>query len=186
MVWARVRAALISLVLTVGLVDGFPIPEGRGAERLSPGLKRAAELGSAARAALLWPAGGLQKVLLFNQRWSLFGGAGEERHRLWIEGRRGRREWTILYRAQDPEHAWFAAGVEYRRVRAAWNVGRKGRRASYDAFTAWIAERVLQERPDLSAVRVRLEEGETLPRGGGFRPSGHFVLKTVHARGATR
>lgn len=183
MVWARVRAALIALVLAVGLLDGLAIPEGRSAERLSPGLKRAAELSSRVRASLLLPFQGLRQALLFNQRWTLFGGAQEERHRLWIEGRRGRRQWTTLYRAQDPEHAWFAGGVEYRRVRAAWNVGRKGRRASYDAFTAWISERALGERPDLSAVRVRLEEGEVLPRGGGFRPTNRFVLKTVHGRG---
>jgi len=186
MVWARVRAALIALVMAVGIIDGLAIPEGSGKERLSPRVRHAAEVASRVRAALLWPLQGVRQALLYNQRWSLFGGAKEERHRLWIEGRRGKKHWEILYRPHDAEHAWFAGGIEYRRVRAAWNVGRKGRRASYDAFVAWVAERALRERPDLSAVRVRLEEGEILPRGGGFQPSGRFVLETVHRRGAKR
>ncbi|RYZ03061.1 MAG: hypothetical protein EOO73_29535 [Myxococcales bacterium] len=183
MVWARVRAALIALVMAVGAVDGLAIPEGSSAERLSPGLRRAAELGSRARAVLLLPFRGVRQAFVYNQRWSLFGGAKEERHRLWIEGRIGKRRWTILYRPHDAEHAWFASGVEYRRVRAAWNVGRKGRRASYDAFVSFIARRALRERPDFSAVRVRLEEGDVLPRGGGFQPANRFVLETVHRRG---
>lgn len=183
MVWARVRAALIALVMAVGLLDGLAIAEGRAKERLSPPVRRAAELASRARAALLLPFRSVRQALVYNQRWTLFGGAQEERHRLWIEGRVGKRRWTILYRPHDPEHAWFADSVEYRRVRAAWNVGRKGRRASYDAFALWIAEHALRERPDLSAVRVRLEEGEILPRGGGFQPSNRFVLETVHRRG---
>lgn len=180
------RAALIALVMAVGLLDGLAIPEGAGKERLSPRSRHAAELASRVRGTLLWPFRSVRQALVYNQRWSLFGGAKEERHRLWIEGRRGRKKWEILYRPHDPEHAWFANGVEYRRVRAAWNVGRKGRRASYDAFVAWIAERALSERADLSAVRVRLEEGDILPHGGGFQPSGRFVLETVHRRGAKR
>ena len=180
------RAALIALSMLVGIVDGLAIPEGAGKDQLSPRVRQAAELGSRVRAALLFPFQGIRRALVYNQRWSLFGGAKEDRHRLWIEGRRGKRRWEVLYRPLDPEHAWFAGGVEYRRVRAAWNVGRKGRRPSYDAFVAWVGERALRERPDLSAVRVRLEEGEILPRGGGFEPSGKFVLETVHRRGAKR
>lgn len=186
MVWARVRGALIALVLAVGVLDGLSFAQGRAAERLSPPLRRASELGAKVRDTLLLPFRGIQKVFVFNQRWSLFGGAQEERHRLWIEGRGPKGRWTILYRPHDAEHDWFAGGVQYRRVRAAWNVGRKGRRASYDAFAEWIAGRALRERPDLKAVRVRLEEGEILPRGGGFKPSENFVFKIVHKRGEKR
>jgi hypothetical protein len=185
MVWPRVRAGCIALVLLVGLLDGLAIPEGRGLERVPPSLKRAAQLGSRVRATLLAPFRGLKEALLYDQRWSLFGGAKDARHRLWVEGRVGRR-WTLLYRPHDPEHRWLADTLEYRRVRAAWNVGRRGRTRGYDAFTAWLSERAFRERDEVSAVRVRLEEGVILPRGGGFQPSHHFVLGTTHERGKRR
>lgn len=183
MVWARVRAALIALAIAIGALDGLAIPEGEKAERLPSIVRPFAAAAARARATLLWPFQGVRRAFLLNQRWSLFGGAKEDRHRIWIEGRRGRKDWVILYRAQDPEHRWFARGLEYRKVRAAWNIGRKGRMAGYDAFAAWVSARALAEQPDLSAVRVRLEEGEIAPRGGGFQPSGRFTLKTTHKHG---
>lgn len=183
MVWARVRAALIGLVLALGLLDGLPITEGKGVKRLSPAVRRVAKLSSRARATLLSPFRGLADALVVSQRWSLFSGAKEERHLLWIEGRRGRRHWTVVYRPHDAEHAWLADSVEYRRVRGAWNAGRRGGGPAYDAFAAWVSARLLRERPELSAVRVRLEEGEIVPRGQGFQPTGRFVLEIVHERG---
>lgn len=183
MTWPRARAALIALVMVVGLLDGLPLPEGHGAERLSPPLRRAAELGSRARAALLLPVRDLGQALLINQRWSLFRNAKKARHRLWIEGRHGARRWTVLYRPHDAQHQWFASGLQYRRVRGAWNLGRMGGGPSYEAFAAWISQRLLREQPDLSAVRVRLERGEIAPCGGGFQAAHRFVLKIVHERG---
>lgn len=182
MVWARVRAALIALAIAVGILDGLVIPEGERAERLPEVVRPFTGVAARVREALLWPFQGVRRTFLLNQRWSLFGGAKEDRYRLWVEGRRGRREWIILYRAQDPEHRWFARGLEYRRVRAAWNIGRKGRMAGYDAFAAWVSARALSERPELSAVRVRLEKGDIAPRSGGFQPSGRFTLSTTHER----
>jgi hypothetical protein len=166
------------------LLDGLPITEGKGLKRLSPAVRRAAKLSSRVRATLLTPFRGLADALVVSQRWSLFSGAKEERHRLWIEGRRGRRDWTILYRPHDIEHAWLADAMEYRRVRGTWNAGRRGGGPAYDAFAAWVSARLLRERPDLSAVRVRLEEGAILSRGLGFRPTAQFALEIVHERGA--
>jgi hypothetical protein len=186
MVWARVRAALIGLAIAVGVVDGLPITEGKGLKRLSPTVRQAAKLGSRVRKTLLTPFRIVGDTFVLRQRWSLFSGAKEERHLLWIEGRRGRRRWTVLYRPHDAEHAWFASGLEYRRVRGAWDAGRRGGGPGYDAFAAWVSERLLRERPELSAVRVRLEEGEILPKAGGFRSRGSFVLERTQKRGDKR
>ena len=186
MTWPRTRALLIALAMLVGIIDGLPLPEGAGVERLSPGLRRSAELGSAVRATLLRPFRALADLLVVSQRWALFRSAKEGRHRLWLEGRRGARHWTILYRPHDAEHQWFAEGLQYRRVRAAWNKGRSGGGPGYEAFAAWISKRLLRERPDLSAVRVRLEQIDILPRGGGVHATHRFVLSIVHERGEYR
>lgn len=186
MVWARVRAALIGLVLVLGVLDGLPIAEGKSLKRLPRSVRRAAKVSNEVRATLLSPFRGLADAFVVNQRWALFSGAKEDRHLLWIEGRRGRRRWSVVYRPHDAEHAWLADSIEYRRARGAWNAGRRGGGPAYEAFAAWVSARLLKDRPELSAVRVRLEEGEILPRSQGFAPKGTFVFEIVHKRERTR
>jgi hypothetical protein len=181
--WPRVRAALLTLVMAVGLVAGLPFPGDqqlsevpRWYARLVPSLRRAQEL-------VLTPFRPLPDTLVLVQRWNLFSGARTERYWLSLEGREAATgRFVVLYRPHDSEHATDAAAMEYRRVRGAWNPRGLEPPSGYAAFVTFEARRLLMEHPDLDAVRARIEKIDLLPRGGGFRPTGRYVFELVRQR----
>jgi hypothetical protein len=182
-VWARVRAALIGLFIVVSLIDGFPFPRGGARERLPGSLQAAVIHGEALQQVLLSPFAWFKRLFRLGQRWALFSSAKQQRHWLSIEARTaGSRRFHVIYRPLDPEHQELASMIEYRRVRAAWNAGRKDAVPSYRAFATWIARREFSEHGDVTAVRVRFELVDVLPRGAGFRPSGKYVQALVEKR----
>jgi hypothetical protein len=183
--WARIRAASIGLFIVVSLIDGFPFPRGGARERLPDSLKAAVTHGEALQHVLLSPFSWFKRLFRLSQRWALFSSAKQQRHWLSIEARRaGSRRFHVIYRPLDPEHHELASVIEYRRVRAAWNAGRKEMVPSYRAFATWIARRELSAHADVTAVRVRFELVDVLPRGAGFRPSGNYVQPLVEKRPA--
>lgn len=182
--WPRVRAGLITLVLLMGLVAGLPFPGDEQLARMPrwyarrvPALRQAQEL-------LLTPFRPISDTLVLVQRWALFSGARTTRHWLWLEGRAAKTgRWVTLYRPHDPEHDADAAALEYRRVRGSWNPRGRVPQAGYEAFVSFEARRLLFARPELDAVRARIETVEILPRGRGFRPTGQLSFELVRTRG---
>jgi hypothetical protein len=186
-VWVRIRALLIGLFIVLSLIDGFPFPRGGSRERLIEPLRGLVTHGEALQQRLLWPFGWIKRAFRLSQRWALFSSAKQQRHWMSIETRsRGSRKFQLAYRPLDPEHQQFANVIEYRRVRAAWNAGRKDVVPSYRAFAAFIAQRLFREQRDVTAVRVRFELLDVLPRGAGFRPSGKYVQELVEKRSGKR
>jgi hypothetical protein len=181
--WARVRAALIALAIAVGLVAGIPLPPDeqlgqvpRWYARLVPSIRKTQD-------ALLWPFRPIGNTFVLIQRWNLFSSAKTRRHWLALEGREAASgRWVLLYRPHDPEHDFDAAALEYRRVRGAWNPRGLAPQSGYGAFVAFEAQRVLAARPELSAVRARMEAIEILPKGRGFRQTGRYEFELVHER----
>jgi hypothetical protein len=181
--WPRVRAALLTFVIVVGLVAGLPFPADHELyrvpawyARLVPSLRRTQELA-------LTPFRPIADALVLVQRWNLFSGAKTQRYWLSLEGREAAtRHFVVLYRPHDLEHDTDASALEYRRVRGAWNPRGHEPPRGYDAFVAFEARRLFTERADLDVVRARIENIELLPRGGGFRPSGRYVFELVRRR----
>jgi hypothetical protein len=71
-------------------------------------------------------------------------------------------------------------------VRGAWNPRGLSAPAGYEAFVTFEARRLFAERPELDALRARVEAIELLPRGGGFRPTGRYSFETLRHRSELR
>jgi hypothetical protein len=181
--WPRVRAGLLTLVMVVGLVAGLPFPTDQELSRFPrwyalvvPSLRQAQEF-------VLVPFRPLAEALVLVQRWNLFSGAKQQRYWLSLEGReRASGRFVVLYRPHDPEHDADASALEYRRVRGAWNPRGLEPQRGYAAFATFEARRLLAERPELDAVRTRIETIRILPRGSGFRPTGRYSFELVRRR----
>jgi hypothetical protein len=144
--WPAIRAAILTLVLVVGLVDGCPID-------------------GAARRAFLVPFHGLGDTLKLTQRWKLFPVANPDRFRMSIEARESpAAPWQVLYRPHDDAHAWLADELEYRRMRGAWNPGTRNVRGAYPAFVTWVARTTFARAPRWNELRVRMEVLDIDPR----------------------
>lgn len=154
------------------------------ASQRHPELARFAAMVATAQNVVLRPFRFIGDTFVLTQRWNLFSSADTVRDRLWLEEARGApgTEFHLLYRAHDAEHAYAQRLLEYRRVRGAWNIKGEGPRESYATFARWISRRILLERPESSAVRVRMEVIDVLPEGRGFEPTGRFVRELVHGR----
>lgn len=182
--WPSLRALLITISLSVGLVAGLPVPLSERAARQHPELARFAAKVARAQGVALGPFRFIGEAFVLTQRWNLFSSADTVCDRLWVEELSDApgAGYHLLYRAHDPEHDYARRLIEYRRVRGAWNPRGDDLRASYTAFARWISWRILRERPESSAVRVRMEIIDVLPRGRGFEPTGRFVRELVHRR----
>jgi hypothetical protein len=185
--WRWARALSIALVIILGLISGFPTPN---PERVAhtPALIRwlVARL-PGAQSALLAPFRFATVDCQIAQRWTLFSTTGGIRYRMEIEARDHRsRRWKLLYRAQDPEHAFMAPLLDYRRVRNGWNPSRHGIKQSYDPFTLWISRAILESEPQLDRVRVRMARVQTLPHGEGVSELGDFEYASEHGREVLR
>jgi hypothetical protein len=170
-----VRAWLITLGILLGLVDGCPIPTPHVMEKLPPSLQAACALLYDAQRGALEPFRPIKDALLISQRWALFSTTGGQRYRLWIEASAGPGEpWTLLYRAEDPDHAFLEDTLAYRRVRNVWNPSRRGTKRSYPAFASWMARAIFLRDASYQLVRVGLERGRILEHGKAFIPLGRF------------
>ena len=182
--WRSLRTACITLLLLLGFVAGWPKINPRIMARLPSGLARLAALVPVVQQTILRPFTPLANLFgITSQNWTLFSTTGGIRHRLWVEAREpGGHRWVLLHRAQDDEHAYLRETIEYRRLRPIWNPHRYGLAPSYDAFTRWLARRVLLDFPKFERVRIREEQVEILPGGAGFRSTGHFVYRLEYTR----
>jgi len=179
---AEARAALIALVLAVGLVDGLPLPSAERAAGMAPWLAAPAEVAGRVQTAVLSPFGFVFDWLRVTERWVLFAGASSRRFRLEIAARGNSSEpWHLLYRADDERHRFLAELIEYRRVRGAFNPRTQEPPPGYEAFVAFIARRVLRERPELRDVRVRMERIR-IDDAGGYTGTGMYAHERVKRR----
>jgi hypothetical protein len=179
---AGARAALIALVLAVGLVDGLPIPAPERAERIAPGLGRLALGASEVRELALTPFRPLFGALHVTERWVLFAGASRERFRLEMAARRAPDSgWKLLYRADDERHRFLGELIEYRRVRGVYNPRTQEAPEGYPAFASFIARRVFVARPEFREVRVRMERIRIADEGG-YRGTKEYAHELVRRR----
>jgi hypothetical protein len=177
------RAAIITLLLALGFVAGWPKIAPRIVAQLPPSVARLARQVPVVQAAILGPFTPLANAFgITTQNWTLFSTTGGIRHRMYVEGRTQGGAWQLLHRAQDDEHAYRRETIEYRRLRPIWNPHRYGLAEGYGPFTRWLARRAFLDFPRLERVRIRQEEIEILPRGGGFRSTGHFVDRREYSR----
>ena len=171
--WSHVRAALIAGACVIGLIDGCPIGTPKDMEG-----EAAADLVETIRPlqrAALTPFAPIGRLFRVKQRWALMQGARPDRVRLVLEGQTSSTsEWTILYRAADPDYTAFSALLDHTRVSAVYNPGREVP-SQYRRFVDWFLPYVLERMPELSAVRisyerVRLDAGTMTPTGSTFMP----------------
>lgn len=179
--WREIRAALIALVIAVGLADGCPLPTPRDRpvmkQRLGPGAVAAVDAIDRVRYKALTPFRPIGELTQLRQRWKLFSGASRNRYRMHIEARRDltRDDWVLLYRPLDDEHDFLTDELEYRRVRGTWNPSTTyGPRGGYGPFATWVADRVFAHDPTFVEVRVRMQKVRIGPHGG-ITPSGEFI-----------
>jgi hypothetical protein len=183
-VWPRVRAAAISVLLTLGFISGWPKISPGLLAHLPDGVARTAAQIPTLQAELLQPFTPLASAFgIYSQNWGLFAATGGIRHRMWVEGQAaGTDTWVLLHRAHDDEHAYLRATLEHRRVRLIWNPHRWGTVDGYPAFGRWLARRVLLDFPRFERVRLRMERIELLDKGRGFRATGQFEHELSHSR----
>ncbi len=181
--WRYVRAGLITLVLVLAFVAGWPARIPKLVRAWPPALARVALLLPSLQEKVLTPFAPAAGALgITSEDWALFTGTGGTRYRMWIEGRAASGEWKLLYRAHDPEHAYLGGALEYRRVMNVWNPHHDWISSSYPAFTRWVARRAFRDFRRLRTVRVRMEEVRILPHGAGFEPSGRFAYEELLRR----
>ena len=183
--WARVRAALIALVLLVQGVSALPnhpvskanlarpeavravaVADGvLGAVGLSPGrpaLSRALRDGSRAmvdaRGMLLRPFEPLFHYTGTHQQWGLFLLGTRECFGIHVDAQRRDGGWQRLYHALDPGPAPLEAVLRYRRLRGIYNPRAKnGPHGQYPGFVHALARRVFARAPGYLRLRVQME-----------------------------
>jgi hypothetical protein len=182
--WPTLRAVLIAAAIGVGLVDGAPIPTARVMEGLPASLRNVSMRLQDLQTALLFPFRPIKDLFIVWQRWSVFSTTGGVRYRMCVEARKASDStWTLLYRAQDSEHAFLGDMLGYRRVRNVYNPSRSiGAKSTYPAFVSWLAREIFEREPRFDEVRVGMERGQILQRGEGFAPFGDFDYVLVRHR----
>ena len=182
--WPVVRASLIAVSIVVGLVDGAPIASPRASELLPPSLREVSTVLRRWQETLLVPWRPIKEFFALSQRWHMFSTTGGMHYRMWIEARHAPDEpWSLLYRAQDEEHAFLAGMFAYRRVRNVYNPSRfYGAKDAYPAFASWLARETFTRRPSFEEMRVSMERVLIRERALGFEPSGEFDYVLVRRR----
>ena len=183
--WPTIRALLLAAALVVGLIDGCPVPSEKDLQLWPPALVPLGPKLTATRAWLMTPFNWIGSGLGVGQRWSLFSGAHESRFRMWIEARAAHGSWQILFRAHDPLHAYQADLIEYRRLRGAWNVYKRGPNAGYPVFVDWISRTIfLDPALNFDEVRVRMQPIDVSRRGRTLVGIGEFQHEERRERAA--
>lgn len=175
--WPEVRAGLIALAITLGLIDGCPLPP---AQYVRPWQAPIVDVVRPVQQALLTPVRWIPRYLRFSQRWALFQVAGRDAHRLEIQGRVLGGPWQLLFRAGDPAHAAYAELLHPERVRGTWDPTDRPM-SQYPAFARWLTLRVLDDHPELQTVRLRYEK--IIIDDGTVRGTGTYVYPFGRERG---
>lgn len=167
MKWPEVRAGLIALAITFGLIDGCPLPTHVPAwERGFVEPIRVVR--DYAETPVVW----VRRVVSVSQQWALYQAPTAKRYRMWIEGfGKPAYAWVPLYLAGDPDHTEDAAFLEHARVWGAWDPTDVPP-PEYGFFANWHCLRLLARHPELAAVRIRMEEIQI--GAGGYEPTGKF------------
>lgn len=176
MPWPRVRAALIAVVIGFGLIDGLPLPH--------PGFEapwQQSFIGPvrAVQRVLKTPVAWLEPTLQVGQQWSLYQSPGGTQYRMRIDGRDAAGGWTLLYQAGDPAHADDVSVITAARVHGAYQPA-VHEAPQFRPFATWLARRTLGRHPELTAVRVALEEIDIAH--GQVTPSGQLRWPTLMER----
>jgi hypothetical protein len=205
--WAYVRAALLTLVLCSQCISALPSralnterlsrPEGQRALRVLEKVLRplgaparetiegllitGSERAVAARAALLSPLSAVFQSVAIHQQWRLFLSAHKQVFRLRIDTRAADADWTLVYRANQEDTLGLAPLLDYRRLRGIYNPTMQRVHREYPGFSRFIARRILDQHPELAAVRVSLEH---IDIGGRHEPPS--LLGTEHVMEHTR
>lgn len=175
--WPEVRAGLIALAIVLGLVDGCPLPS---PQYVRPWQAPIVDVVRPIQHAILAPFRWITRHLRFSQRWALFQVAERDAHRLEIDGRVHGGPWQPLFRAGDPAHAAYADLLEQERVRGAWDPTDRPM-SQYPALARWLTQRVLDDHPELQAVRLRFEK--IVIDEGTVRGTGIYVYPFGRERG---
>jgi len=186
--WKKVRAILLSVLIAWNVLGAYPTPGDITEEKLKDGVakkevdrwvSRLRGLGidtDAERLGRFWAgfANGVNAVRNFvmspiqpfmditgtQQGWRLFSLPNERPHLLRVTGeRRGKRR--VLYETWSPSRTFLKDTLEFRRVRALYNPSSSGPPNTYDAFARRLSERVFEQKPELDAVTVLLEQRHT-------------------------
>jgi hypothetical protein len=177
--WPQVRATLIALAIAFGLIDGLPLPGPKDTPAWEVGF---VEPLRAVQHTLLRPVRWLGPLLRISQRWALYQAPGKAPWRMWIEGDRG-GQWTILYRAGDPEHTEDSDILDCGRIRGVWELTSQVP-PGFDTFAAWITAREHERHPEFSGIRLRMERVR-LTRDG-VESLDEFTNLHYHRRGKAR
>jgi hypothetical protein len=165
--WPVVRAILIALTITLGMIDSCMLP-GSG-----PYKKQ-----------LFAPVQPIIDATRIAQKWALFDGSSREQFRMHLEIQRApNTSWEPLFIAGDERYQAYAEQIHFRRVRGAWNPRRRKPTGAYDKFATWIMTKALADHPDAIAARLvmdRLRIGEY----GGFYVVEEGLFPKVRKRGA--
>lgn len=148
---------------------------------------RGSEMVSARRAVL--GRGRRYLVLTGNeQSWRMFGIAPVVHGRLQVHGRADGGDWVALY-DERVGPGWGSMVLDQSRVRSLRSTfGSQGKRARYNLFARWIAERALADHPRVDAVRVQYQT-VLIPRPEVLRERGSLIEKepywtlVTHRRG---
>lgn len=187
---ARVRAALIALVLLVHGVCVLPVPanispkafdNATGREELrrwsgllahvgievepkalGDGVLERGQVFADAKKAFLKPFRPVLRATGTGQAWGLFTYPVTHPNRLHISWRPSDdAPWILLYRALDPEYDWHEATFRYRRIRGVYDDNASKVRASYTNFCEWVARDVFAEIPEAQQIRVHMVQTVT-------------------------
>lgn len=113
----------------------------------------------------LYPFQPLIRLTQTQQGWGLFAYPDVRPEALVVTVRRGRTpRYDVLYDAQDPEKRWRASWLHFRRVRALYNPGTHPPR-TYSDVVDWLAERVWEEDPEATQVKVWITQTHTVLPG---------------------
>ena len=193
--WAWVRACLITGVLTLQLLDAIPLPELRRHHLANPVAKQElkrwsgiltelghptspeqlaevgldiGQLAGTFRKKVLKPWHPLRRLTGTGQSWGLFAYPEPASGRLVVDGI-GPGGTQTLYSAPGGKGDRLEGLLEYRRIRGIYDDGgdRPRPRRIYQRFVEFVAARVFEEHPELTAVEVRLDLHPIIPPGQG-------------------
>ena len=183
---ASLRAAVITLLLTLGFIAGWPKVSPRFLAKLPASFAATLSRIPEIQTRLVAPFAPIAYAFgIYTENWALFATTGGTRNRIHVEGRRrGSSDFTLLYRVHDRDHRYLADVLEYRRVRNIWNPHRSGLSSGYEPFAHWLLQRTLRDHPEFDAARIRMQEGNIVARGGGFEPTGRFQFEVQEERSA--
>lgn len=178
---------MIALVLAFGAVAGWPGHMPKMAEKFPRPLAALALEVSELQQKVLAPAAPVAGLLgITSEDWPLFPGTGGTRYRMWVEARKKRGGYTLLYRPHDDQHTYLAGALEYRRVLNVWNPHHDWISGGYQDYVHWLAGRIFDDFANYREVRVRMEEVTIRGGGAGFEPTDRFVYEETVRRSEIR